>query len=107
LVKADIVDAISQSSGIPKKSVITVVDSFFEEIKKSLAKGETVELRGFGTFGFKVRNARTACNPHTREEVDVPEHVIAHFKCGNSIKEIAKNVSISIIKDDINRKKRK
>ncbi len=106
MVKADIVDAISQSSDIPKNNVITVVNSFFEEIKKSLAKGETVELRGFGTFGFKIRNARIASNPYTGEEIDVPEHVIAYFKCGSSIQNIVKSVSIDTIKDDIRRKKR-
>lgn len=107
MTKADIVELISREVDVPKKEIAFIIDSFFEKVKKNLAQGNVMELRGFGTFGFKIRKARIARNPRTNEKVQVPEHVIMHFKPGKEFKEIANQVSVEVVRQDIERKRRK
>lgn len=107
MTKADIVESISREVDVPKKDIAYILDSFFGKVKGSLSRGEMMELRGFGTFGFKVRKARQARNPRTNERVDVPEHLVMFFKPGKELKEIAGNVSVDIVKEKLESKKRK
>lgn len=62
MTKADIVSEISKSTGIDKQTVLSSVESFMEIVKGSLAKGENVYLRGFGSFVIKKRAQKTARN---------------------------------------------
>ena len=55
MTKADVVNEISKSTGLDKNEVLTVVEAFMEEVKKSLSSGEDVFLRGFGSFIVKER----------------------------------------------------
>lgn len=107
MTKAEIAEIISREIDVSKKDVAFIIDSFFEKVKMSLKKGKTLELRGFGTFGFKIRKSRSARNPRTSEEVYVLEHLISYFKPGKELREITASVSMDFIKDDIERKKRK
>lgn len=108
MTKADIVELISRELvDVPKKDITLVLDSFFERVKDSLATGAMMELRGFGTFGFKVRKARLARNPRTNERVSVPEHLVMFFKPGKELKEIAVKVPVDVVKDRLDSKKRK
>ncbi len=63
-----------------------VVDIFFEEIAQRLAEGGRVELRGFGAFSTREREARTGRNPRTGEPVDVPAKQVAYFKPGKEMR---------------------
>ena len=72
MTKADIVSEIARSTGIDKNTVLTSVESFMEEVKKSLAAGENVYLRGFGSFIVKRRAQKTT--------MIIPEHDIPSFK---------------------------
>jgi len=63
-----------------------VVDIFFEEIAQRLAEGGRVELRGFGAFSTREREARTGRNPRTGEAVDVPAKRVPYFKPGKDIR---------------------
>ena len=67
--------------------VETIVATIFEEITVSLARGERVELRGFGAFTTKHRNARTGRNPRTGEAVPVDEKAVPFFKAGKELRE--------------------
>lgn len=78
--KIDIVNAIVKETGIGKTEVVTVVESFMEEIKDSLAKGENVYLRGFGTFEIKHRAAKPAQNISAKKTIVVPAHDVPFFK---------------------------
>jgi integration host factor subunit beta len=64
-----------------------VVDIFFDEIAQRLAEGGRVELRGFGAFSTRERDARSGRNPRTGETVAVPEKRVPYFKAGKEIRE--------------------
>ncbi|MCK0099141.1 integration host factor subunit beta [Qipengyuania sp. S6317L1] len=63
-----------------------VVDIFFDEITQRLAEGGRVELRGFGAFSTREREARVGRNPRTGEQVEVPAKRVPYFKAGKEIK---------------------
>src|ERR1700723_475535 len=64
-----------------------IVAAFFDEMTSALARGERVELRGFGAFTVKRRNARTGRNPRTGEAVPVDEKAVPFFKAGKELRE--------------------
>ncbi len=64
-----------------------IVSTVFDRITDALAKGDRVELRGFGTFGAKQRDARTGRNPRTGELVPVEEKAVPFFKTGKQLRE--------------------
>lgn len=64
-----------------------VVDIFFDEIAQRLAEGGRVELRGFGAFSTRKREARSGRNPRTGETVAVPSKHVPYFKAGKEIRE--------------------
>jgi integration host factor subunit beta len=63
-----------------------VVDVFFEEIAQRLAQGGRVELRGFGAFSTRERDARKGRNPRTGDTVDVPGKRVPYFKPGKEMR---------------------
>ena len=80
MTKADIVSEISKSTGIDKQTVLSSVESFMEIVKGSLAQGENVYLRGFGSFVIKKRAQKTARNISKNTTIIIPEHNIPSFK---------------------------
>ena len=80
MTKADIVKEVSKSTGIEAATVMAVVEGFMEAVKGSLAKGENVYLRGFGTFEAKTRKQKTARNIAKNTTVIIPEHKVPAFK---------------------------
>ena len=85
LTKAEIVESIALKSGLNKKDIHFVIDSFFEAVKKALIEDRVVELRGFGTFEIRTRKGREkARNPKT---VRVLDHGVAVFRPGKELKE--------------------
>lgn len=69
------------------RDVEKIVDTVFEEITSALAKGDRVELRGFGAFSVKSREARTGRNPRTGETVKVDAKRLPFFKTGKGLRE--------------------
>lgn len=80
MTKADIVNSISQTTGIDKKAVLCTVEAFMASVKDSLANGENVYLRGFGSFILKKRAQKTARNISKNIAITIPEHNIPAFK---------------------------
>ena len=80
MTKADIVNEISKSTGIDKATVLETVEKFMEAVKDSLANGENVYLRGFGSFVIKKRAQKTARNISKNTTIIIPEHNIPSFK---------------------------
>ena len=81
MTKADIINEIASTTGIPKKDVGVVVESFMETIKKSLLEErENVYLRGFGSFVIKHRAAKTARNILKNTTIMVEAHCLPSFK---------------------------
>lgn len=68
------------------EEVEQVVDIFFEEISQRLAEGGRVELRGFGAFSTREREARQGRNPRTGESVSVPAKRVPFFKAGKEMR---------------------
>ncbi len=80
MTKADIVNEIARSTGIDRSSVLDTVEKFMDVVKDSLANGENVYLRGFGSFIVKTRREKTARNISKNTTIVVPEHNIPAFK---------------------------
>lgn len=69
------------------RDIETIVDTFFEDITQALVKGDRVELRGFGAFSAKNREARVGRNPRTGESVNVDAKALPFFKTGKALRE--------------------
>ena len=80
MTKADLVNEISQNTGIEKETVLKAVEAFMETVKDSLTEGSNVYFRGFGSFIVKRRAAKTARNISKNTTVIIPAHVIPSFK---------------------------
>ena len=80
MTKIEIVKEVSKSTGIEANTVMAVVEGFMTIVKGSMAKGENVYLRGFGTFEVKTRAAKTARNITKNTTVIIPEHKVPAFK---------------------------
>ena len=80
MTKADIVNEISQKTGIEKATVLATVEAFMETVKDSLAGGNEVFLRGFGSFILKKRATKTARNISKKTTIINPEHHNPAFK---------------------------
>ena len=85
--KAEMIEKITNETGVSKAEVTKVITCFFESIKKSLKNKESVKLVGFGSFTASERKARTGRNPHTNEEIQIPARISPKFKPGKDFKE--------------------
>ena len=89
MTKSELIEKISEKvDGLSKKQTEVIVETIFESIKESLSKGGKVEIRGFGNFRLRSRNARKARNPKTGEAVDVPPKKVPYFKVGKELREM-------------------
>ncbi len=70
-----------------QRDVERIVSTVFDEITSALARGDRVELRGFGAFSVKRRQSRTGRNPRTGEAVQVSEKAVPFFKTGKELRE--------------------
>ena len=88
IIKSDLVEEVYRNTNFPKNEISQITDSLLAEIKNALCKGNSIELRNFGTFEPKLRKGKTnARNPRTGEIVQGEAHYIAAFKAGRELKE--------------------
>ncbi len=87
MTKADLIDEVAKVSNLTKKEGETIVNTVFDNITEALVKGDKVELRGFGSFRIRNRNARKGRNPKTGTSVSVPEKRVPFFKVGKRLRE--------------------
>ena len=85
MTKADIVNSISQKTGIDKLIVLNTVEAFMATVKENMANGENIYLRGFGSFILKRRAQKTARNISKNTALIIPEHNIPAFKPAKAI----------------------
>ena len=78
--KADLINKISEKTGIPKVDVLVTLETMFKEVKSTLAAGENLYIRGFGSFIIKKRAAKIGRNIKKNVSVSIPEHFIPAFK---------------------------
>ncbi|MFU1996434.1 HU family DNA-binding protein [Priestia megaterium] len=88
--KAEFIEAVASKSELTKQDAKKAVDALFETISTTLAKGEKVQLVGFGTFEVRERAERTGRNPQTGEEITIPATKVPGFKVGKELKEAVK-----------------
>lgn len=88
MTKSELIAELSASNPhLLGRDVELIVATIFDEITAALARGERVELRGFGAFTAKHRNSRTGRNPRTGEAVPVEEKTVPFFKAGKELRE--------------------
>ncbi len=85
MVKADIVDRIARQAAIPKIKAEQAAERILAALKASLARGERIELRGFGVFEVRPRKRGVGRNPRTGEEVVIPPGNTTRFKPGKDL----------------------
>jgi len=87
MIRSELLAALAQDNpGLKTEEVEQVVDIFFEEIAQRLADGGRVELRGYGAFSTREREARKGRNPRTGAAVDVPAKRVPYFKPGKDMR---------------------
>ena len=88
MTKADLIEEVSKSAEMTRKDSEVVVETVFESICKTLRSGDKVEIRGFGSFRTRQRQARVGRNPKTGARVDVPSRTIPYFKPSKELKDL-------------------
>lgn len=89
--KADLVATIAEKTGVPKVDVLVSIENFFTVVKNSLAEGENVYIRGFGSFIIKKRAKKIGRHIKKNEAIEIPEHFIPAFKPAKTFTDQVKN----------------
>lgn len=88
MIKSELVQKIAdENPHLYQRDVERIVGTIFDEIVEAMAEGKRVELRGFGAFSVKKRDARTGRNPRTGETVNVEEKHVPFFKTGKLLRD--------------------
>jgi len=88
MTKSELIDRLAaQFPQLVAKDAELAVKMILDAMAESLAKGERIEIRGFGSFGLNYRPPRTGRNPKSGERVQVPEKHFPHFKAGKELRE--------------------
>ncbi len=88
MTKSQLIDRISEKAPrIPKRDIETVVHTVFQSMLNALRREQRIEIRGFGSFAIKIREARDGRNPKTGVKVQVPRRRIPYFTVGKELRE--------------------
>ena len=88
MVKHDLVNEVINRTGLSKTRAEIAVEAVFETMKRSMERGERIELRGFGVFKIRPRKTGIGRNPRTGEEVIIPPAKVVRFKPGKHLQSI-------------------
>lgn len=86
LTKAELADLMFDRVGLNKREAKDMVDSFFEEIRNALERGDTVKLSGFGNFQLRKKPQRPGRNPKTGEEIPITARRVVTFHASQKLK---------------------
>jgi nucleoid DNA-binding protein len=93
-LKTDLIERVAIRTNLNKSQTKKVVDSFINTITESLSEGSDIEIRGFGSFRIRERNARIGMNPKSGERINIPAKKVPYFRAGKSLKLIVdKNIN--------------
>ncbi|MFZ5751689.1 MAG: integration host factor subunit beta [Pseudomonadota bacterium] len=88
MIRSELIQKIADDNPhLFQRDVERIVNTIFEEIIEAMTRGDRVELRGFGAFSVKQRDARTGRNPRTGESVDVEQKHVPFFKTGKLLRD--------------------
>lgn len=85
--KQKLIKKMAEKAGITQAVAEKALTAFIDTVIEALAKGEKVQLVGFGTFETTVRQARKGVNPQSGEAIEIPEKIVPKFKPGKALKE--------------------
>ena len=85
MIKLDIINEVVNKTGVTKTKAETAVETVFDSMKKALAAGDRIELRGFGVFNVRPRKTGIGRNPRTGAEVNIPPGKAVRFKPGKDL----------------------
>ncbi len=85
--KSELVDSISQKLKLPLHESSSIVNTIINTMSDSLANGDNIEIRGFGSFMVKTYDSYCGRNPKTGEKIEVPPKKLPFFKVGKELKE--------------------
>ncbi len=89
MTKSQLIQRIAElNPHLYQRDVERIVSTIFDEISAALAEGDRVELRGFGAFSVKIRDARLGRNPRTGETVNVDRKAVPFFKTGKQLRDM-------------------
>ena len=89
MIKLDIVNRVVDRTGMSRSKAEMAVETVFEAMKRSLERGERIELRGFGVFTIRPRKTGIGRNPRTGEEVSIPAGKAVRFKPGKELQNLS------------------
>lgn len=89
--KTELIAAIAAKTGETKKDAEATLNAFVSVVSETLAKGDKVQLVGFGSFEVRKRAARKGRNPQTKEEIKIPASKAPVFKAGKALKDLVNN----------------
>lgn len=101
MTKAELVEEVARAAELTKKDSEVIVDEVFKNIIQALNRGDKIELRGFGSFRVRQRDARRGRNPKTGAPVDIPAKRVPYFKPGKELKELINAGSAVSADDDV------
>ena len=87
MTKAEFIAAVAAKSGMTKKDTEAALSAVIDTITDTLAKGEKIQLVGFGTFEVRERAAREGINPPTKKKIKISATKVPAFKAGSALKE--------------------
>jgi integration host factor subunit beta len=88
MTKSDLIKRLADANPhLTQRDIEKIVSTVFDEVTDALARRDRVELRGFGAFSVREREARVGRNPRTGAEVSVPDKVVPYFKTGKELRE--------------------
>jgi len=96
MTKTELVDQVAARTNLSKKDAAAAVDAVFSTISESLARGEKVQLIGFGSFEVRERAERIGRNPQTGAEMTIPAKKVPAFKPGKQLKDSVENRNLSV-----------
>nr|WP_255723343.1 HU family DNA-binding protein [Sporosarcina sp. ACRSL] len=84
------INSVAEAAGLTKKDATKAVEAVFDTIQSTLAKGDKVQLIGFGNFEVRERAARKGRNPQSGEEIEIAASKVPAFKAGKALKDAVK-----------------
>lgn len=88
MIRSELIAKVAEENPhLFQRDVEKIVNTIFDEIIEAMARGDRVELRGFGAFSVKRRDARTGRNPRTGDSVDVEQKHVPFFKTGKLLRD--------------------
>ena len=87
MTQAEFITAVAEKAGMTKKDTEAAVSAVIDTITDSLAKGEKIQLVGFGTFEVRERKAREGINPQTKKKISIAATKVPAFKAGRALKD--------------------